>query len=227
MTMGIIRVIGRLLYPWPLNCRNCGNATDGEDMLCVKCRRKLKDEMPLRGFGGDKFAKSAAAHHYTAMARDMVMSLKYNSMSALAGEMAKDMINAAGNAGFEQPDIIAYVPMHAVRRRQKYFDQAEVLARLVAAHWHRKNDKVLKRVKQCKQQARVRGFEARAQNVKDAFAVSGSVEGMHVLLIDDVYTTGATSRECARMLRQAGAVQVDLLVYAVAGAGTDIYEIKE
>lgn len=221
MSMNIIREIGRLLCPWPLNCRRCGEATDGEHMLCIRCRRRLRSEESHIGFGGETFGISAAAHRYTDIARDMVTTLKYNDMSAIADEMAEDMINAAEAAGMTRPDIIAYVPMHKSRRRQKYFDQAEMLARLVAKHWDMRDRKTLNRVRSCAQQARIRGAEARRRNVHNAFAVSESVYGLRVLLIDDVFTTGATSTECARVLKEAGAAGIDLLVYAVAAVNNE------
>lgn len=215
--MNIIRELGALMYPWPLECRSCGNNTGGEYVLCAGCRSMLDAEEPLTGFGVDTFGISAAAHRYNGAAREMVTSLKYNSFSVLARDMVSDMLCAADSAGISQPDVIAYVPMHARRRREKYFDQAEVLAKLAAKHWDMQRSKALTRVREGEQQARIRDAEARARNVKDAFSASPEVYGKRVLLIDDVYTTGATSKECARTLIDAGAASVDLLVYAFAG----------
>lgn len=216
MSMGIIFELGKLMYPWPLNCFICGEDTLGEHVLCPSCRRSIRQDTGMCEFAGSPLTRSVAAHHYTEEVRTMVALLKYNSLSALAREMADDMIRAADAAEMKLPDVITYVPMHSRRRRQKYFDQAEVLARHVAAAWKMRDTKALKRVRYSRQQARTRGYEARMRNVKDAFAVCGDVKGRHVLLIDDVYTTGATSGECARVLIEAGASRVDVMVYAVA-----------
>ena len=216
MIMGILREMARILYPWPINCRCCGEDTYDDHVLCPACRREIRNDGATRGFAKAPVTCSVAAHHYTEMSREMVRLLKYNSLSDLAIEMADDMIHAAEAADIAHPDIITYVPMHARRRRQKFFDQAEVLARHVAAAVQMQDSKALKRVRYSRQQARTRGYAARMRNVENAFSVQQNVEGRHVLLIDDVYTTGATSSECARVLMEAGACRVDLLVYAIA-----------
>ena len=221
MIRDIFDKVGAIFYTWPMTCRSCGESTGGEYILCSACRRKLAADEPHFGFGDAHFEKSAAAHGYAGCARDMVRTLKYESVAGIARDMAKDMVNAAEEAGFEKPDAVTYVPMHFMRRHDKYFDQAERLAAKVAAHWDMRRSTLLKRVKDSGQQARIRDAKARTLNVKDAFTVTGEVSGLHIVLIDDVCTTGATSRECARMLIDAGAARVDLLVYA--RAGRDVY----
>ena len=216
--------LGLIFYTWPVTCRSCGENTGGEYILCRACRSKLAADEPRFGFGDERFPKSAAAHAYAGCARDMVRTLKYESVGGIARDMANDMVLAAEKAGFEKPDAVTYVPMHFLRRRDKYFDQSERLAAYVAGHWEMRRSTLLKRVKDSGQQARIKDAEKRAQNVKDAFSVSGDVRGMHIVLIDDVCTTGATSRECARVLIDAGAARVDLLVYA--HAGKDVYDDK-
>lgn len=215
----MFREIGELLYPWPLNCLCCGEPDDGDDALCPGCRLKLNGQAAVYGFAGDEFAFSGAAHVYMGPAGALVRALKYRTLSALADEMAEDMIQAAQNLGMPKPDVVTYVPMHWRRRQGKYINQAQVLANAVAREWGLASDKSLKRVRSCKQQARMKDAAARVANVKDAFAARHGLDGKRVVLIDDVYTTGATARECAAALKAAGAWKVDLLVYSLAGEG--------
>jgi len=99
--MSIMRELGKLLYPWGYECRCCEEDTFGEHMLCPACLRELREEIPICGFGGGQFYRSAAAHRYGDAAKEMVTSLKYSSMHVLAEEMARDMLNAAEYAGME------------------------------------------------------------------------------------------------------------------------------
>lgn len=215
----MFREIGELLYPWPLNCINCGAQDIREDVLCVKCRDKLAMQTPVYGFAHRGFEKSAAAHMYAGPAGTLVRALKYNTLKVLAEDMARDMIRAAENVGMPKPDIVTYVPMHWRRRQSRFINQAQVLANVIARELGVSSDKALKRIRSGKQQARISDFQLRRDNVRDAFAARHDVAGKKVLLVDDVYTTGATARECSQALRAAGAKDVYLLVYSLAGDG--------
>lgn len=217
--MGLFRELGEILYPWPLSCLCCGAPDEGDDALCPECRMKLGAQASVYGFAGGEFAVSAAAHIYAGPAGALVRALKYRTLSALADDMAGDMIQTANNIGMPRPDVVTYVPMHWRRRQGRFINQAQVLANAVAREWGIAPDKSLKRVRACRQQARISESEARISNVKDAFAARHGLEGRRVVLIDDVYTTGATARECAAALKAAGARKVDLLVYSLAGEG--------
>jgi ComF family protein len=117
------------------------------------------------------------------------------------------------------PDALVPVPLHRSRLRQREFDQACALARCLSQNtgiplWA----DVLVRHRRTASQV---GLDAaqRRRNVRGAFTVRDSLrcQGKTLLLIDDVYTTGATARECAHLLRQAGAVRIG--IYALARVG--------
>jgi ComF family protein len=113
----------------------------------------------------------------------------------------------------DEADLVAPVPLHPKRLRARGFNQALLLARGLSDTPVARE--ALTRVRHTAPQVGLNPKERR-ENVKGAFAVPepAGVKGKNVLLLDDLYTTGATVRECARVLRRAGAHRVDVLTVA-------------
>jgi ComF family protein len=118
--------------------------------------------------------------------------------------------------------ILTPVPLHRRRQREREFNQAEELARLVSASRGLPLVRGLRRVRYTSTQARLDRAE-RLGNLKNAFALSalarwrGAYSGAKVLLVDDVFTTGATAHECARVLKQQGGAQRVVVVTVARG----------
>lgn len=112
------------------------------------------------------------------------------------------------------PTIIP-IPLHKRRERERGFNQAALIARLIAAEWgYTCEERVFTRVRYTRQQARLNKKE-RETNLDEAFVWKGkNPPPIHVLLVDDVYTTGATAREAAKALKKAGAVWVGVIAIA-------------
>ena len=115
-------------------------------------------------------------------------------------------------------DCLVPVPLHYDRQWTRGFNQAEVLARLIGARLGLPVDTELKRGVNTRKQARLR-VSQRRENVKDAFYTKASYQGMRILIVDDVLTTGSTVCSCAKALRKAGAADVTALTVA----GSHIY----
>ena len=122
--------------------------------------------------------------------------------------------------------MILPVPLHPSRLRQRGFNQASLLIRSWSRIAHRPlcdlshnrlEDDLLIRTKHTEPQSAL-GRAQRTLNIKNAFGLNGEkkVQGASILLIDDVYTTGATVNECGRLLLRSGARQVDVLTLARA-----------
>ena len=122
--------------------------------------------------------------------------------------------------------MILPVPLHPSRLRQRGFNQASLLIRnwqqIAQRHFcdlsHiRLEDDLLVRITQTEPQSAL-GRAQRTQNIKNAFGLNGEkeIKGGSILLIDDVYTTGATANECGRLLLSSGAQNVDVLTLARA-----------
>jgi ComF family protein len=114
------------------------------------------------------------------------------------------------------PELILPVPLHPGRLRQRGYNQAAVLARAFFPHQRKilRND-ILLRVRPTEPQTGLSG-RARRRNLRRAFGVKdpARVEGRRILLVDDVFTTGTTVNECARILKKAGADEVCVLTLA-------------
>jgi ComF family protein len=124
----------------------------------------------------------------------------------------------SGSELLEEADILVPVPLHRWRLLKRRYNQAALIAKALASpagkYW---SANLLKRARATASQGHMKPNE-RAKNVKGAFYIdpeqAGEIVGKNILLIDDVYTTGATVRECTRTLIKAGAAEVNVLCLA-------------
>ena len=202
------RQIREVAHP---RCSRCGVdfASDlGEDHLCSDC---------LRGDG--HFARARAWAHYEGLIPAILAQFKYRGHSRLAKPLG-DLL-----AGYRDPDLsfadyglVIPVPLHPRRLRQRGFNQSLLLARRISRRHSLPLDfTALRRIRPTVPQTELSAAE-RQKNIRGAFAISDPrpVNGKNLLLVDDVYTTGATVEECAKVLIKAGARQVDVLTLARA-----------
>jgi ComF family protein len=205
----------------PPTCPGCG--TEGV-ALCDTCRGRLArriDEpigVPL-GLASSQPAGLVQLEWcaaYNGPARACVHALKYDGEQRLAAPLGRLMAERWRRASIGG-EVLVPVPVHAARRRERGFDQAELLARMAAVELELPMVRAVVRAARTKAQHEL-GRGARAQNVGRVFAVPprhvAAVTGRWVVLIDDVVTTGATLSACAAALRTAGARAVSALTLA-------------
>jgi ComF family protein len=157
---------------------------------------------------------------YHGILQQIIHAMKYRPVYGLARPLAQLLQHQFEACWAEAaPAVLVPVPLHRRRLRQREFDQALALA------WYLSQGvgipceaEILRRQRDTKSQVGL-NFTERDQNVRGAFEVRHpqSIRGKTVLLIDDVYTTGATVNECARVLQRAGAEWVG--VYTLARVG--------
>ncbi|HUB98099.1 MAG TPA: ComF family protein [Stellaceae bacterium] len=228
-----VSVLDLLLPP---HCLKCGGAVSHAQGLCPSCWRAITflatpccdccgmpfayDQGPGSLCGAcvrapHSFAQARAAMVYDDESRRLVLAFKHGDKLHLAPALGAWM-RRAGAEFLSRCDVLIPVPLHWTRLFARRYNQAAVLAHALAApggpqvgaDW-------LVRRRRTPSQGK-RSEAARRRNVAGAFAMKPgrAVTGRHVVLIDDVFTTGATLDECARVLVRAGAARVDALTLA-------------
>ncbi|KRB63028.1 amidophosphoribosyltransferase [Rhizobium sp. Root708] len=240
--LGPLAFVADLVYP--PSCAVCGVETGGHRGVCPKCWSAIRFiERPYCEILGIPFSHDlgpgivsaaaianpppfdrlrSAAFHDDAVRR-LVHALKYRDRTDLAPMMAGWMRRAGGEA-IAQCDAILPVPLHRTRVLSRKFNQAAELARHLAAQSDRPLlPGTLLRTRRTRQQVGL-GAKAREDNVRGAFALTrgreGDVFGKRLVLVDDVYTTGATVAAAAKVLRKEGAADITVLTFARALAET-------
>jgi ComF family protein len=176
------------------------------------------------------YDRARAAMLYDGTARRLVHQLKYSDRMDLAGLMARWMV-IAGRELLDGADLLVPVPLHRRRLIWRRFNQAAALANAISRQTAVPADvMLLERSKPTRSQVGL-SRAGRRRNVRGAFKLSPkfssgaagqhAVAGKHIVLIDDVLTSGATVEACAAVLRRAGAAQVDVLTLARVVAPQD------
>lgn len=192
-------------------CPRCGRILQGggEDHACARCLR----EPPA-------FTRHRSCGVYGGTLKEVILLFKYRKYAPLSRPLARFAAAAVGpDPGlWAGADLLVPVPLHPARRRDRGFNQARLLARdLARLRGLRVLDGCLVKVRNAPPQAGLRAAD-RERNVVRAYAVRrpDRVRGRTLVLVDDVTTTGATLRECARILLDAGAKEVRAVTLAQA-----------
>ena len=175
-------------------CARCGMPTAFEAFVCDGCK------------GTDfAFQSARAPLRYEGVGKGIVHALKYRGYTKVVEKLAVPLMSEV-LAGEGPYDAIVPVPLHPSRRRKRGFNQAELLARGLARPVGAPVAGALRAVRRTRDQVELSAAGRRA-NVAGAFAAEERVRG-RVLLVDDVFTTGATMSACAGALLRAGAEEV-------------------
>lgn len=182
----------------PPFCRKCGGPT--ESFNCAECRDREYH-----------FECARSAGIYDDVLREAIHALKYNNHIAIAEPLAEIMAESFRDTGLAgKADIVIPIPIHVSRTIRRGFNQSEELARGFTKRVHLPMDpSVLHKARKTKRQMEL-PFDLRVSNIQGSFKVTHAerIRGKRVLLIDDVFTTGSTLDEAAKVLLAAGASTV-------------------
>ncbi len=185
--------------------------------LCNECFGKLPHIRKQRLMEGTKETSMLIApFEYEGLYRDIFLKFKFAGDYALGHIIG--MAAAEYFRGMElknQYDFIVPVPLSKERMNQRGYNQTEIITRYIADAIGIPVKKLLVRKKHCVAQSKLWGTE-RAKNVIGAFAVNSDLSGKRIILTDDIFTTGSTVNECARVMKAAGAKEICAVCAAVA-----------
>jgi ComF family protein len=193
------RCLDRIAWITTAVCERCGTPKLNALNFCKPCQTH-----PLRYIDG---VRAAAVYSEDNPIRSVIHWLKYHNHQAVSGVLGAILADTYRRYGFAV-EVIMPVPLHQSRLKERGYNQSELLARHLGRLVNTPvNTVILERVKKTEAQARL-GAAGRRQNVVNAFACRQPVLNQHVLLVDDVCTTGSTLEACASALKANGAASV-------------------
>ena len=225
----------RAVFPENIYCICCGDVLDpGEKSgLCLRCREKMPWALdnPFHSYM-DEFAFDDVwpCVRYGSYARKIMNGLKnggQNYMAENVGQMLAERVQLE----WDMPDLFAAVPSHRSKMEKRGYNQAELLAAATAKRLKLPYQKGLLEKTRVTGSMRMADGRSRRTMLQDSFAISPKyrdmVKGLSVCLVDDVVTTGSTADACARVLKEAGAQRVTLLVFGASSGYRKTEEAAE
>lgn len=191
---------------FPPKCPFCARV--GVRGVCPECEGKLpRMETALRE--GTGFGRCAVPLKYEGMARDALLRFKFRGVQSAAEGLGSLLAQCAAEELGGEFDTVTWAPVSKKRRKERGYDQAELLARAAAEVWESKSVRLLNKHRDTPPQSGL-GAEERRGNVIGIYEPvdPSRIENARILLIDDIITTGSTLGECVRVLKEAGAKSV-------------------
>lgn len=215
--MNIISSI--LEYIFPTKCIKCKNIGS---VLCDKCLGKIPEPNQIP----DSFVHACFSYKDSTV-KYALWLLKYHGRFPIAKILGKslyehniDILSEKNIFNANKETLIIPIPITRSRKRMRGYNQSALLARAFIENLTDKEflygGDILEKIRDTKAQAKVRNRLERLRNLQGAYKIKSGVDmrGKNVILIDDVYTTGATLKEARRVLREAGARNIIALVVA-------------
>jgi len=221
---------------FPSHCRLCGDATGTPLRLCPRCladspwisQACTQCSLPLPTGAADSrcgrcqqrppaFDATTALFHYQPPVDYLIKQLKFANELAMIPLLSALLSERLSTRHAPLPALLVPVPLHHTRLRERGFNQATELSRRIGRELGIRSDHRLCRRNRNTRPQSLLSPNARRLNLRNAFSLQGGRITGHIAIVDDVMTTGHTSNELARVLKQAGAERVEVWVIARAG----------
>lgn len=187
----------------PRRCTGCGK--EGK-YICEKCSLFLSEAPSI--FPGNGLEELVSVWEYEGLIKKLIFKIKYEGIFDAIDELIKKAFEKREPC-LSENTIITFVPMFKKKEKQRGFNQAELIAQKIGKMTERRVVPLLEKIKDVPSQTEL-NKEEREKNVKGIFRVlkQFSASFSDVLLVDDVWTSGATMNECCKVLRKAGVKKV-------------------
>lgn len=193
-----------------LVCSDCwGNLEIKKKPFCPECKVEFESSQPhnCSGYLNKVYALGVFDENF----QELIHQFKYKRKVSVGKRLGHRLAEEIQGHNVSDFTYLIPVPLHKARKRERGFNQSEILAESLGAELNLKVEKnILCRIKNTKDQTKL-SIEERKQNVAGAFQVNDKQKILHdkkIILVDDVITTGATLNECAKVLKQAGVKEI-------------------
>lgn len=201
--------------PDSIFCADCRDSLRHLKMFCRTCGHPLNVDALTCGFcPSRRYDRLFTDYLYSFPLKEMLKKIKFTYGVRGIFHLG-ELIRQPGDV-FSVYDIVTPVPSHFTRKLRRIIHPADVLAEHIASLSGKRAERLIIRRKKTGYQWKLKKKQ-RIRNVSGAFALSGECSGKKILIVDDIYTTGSTVNECARVLKINGAELVD--VYALSCSG--------
>ena len=210
-----------LNFIFPQTCGICEKICD--DVICNRCKKQLEKitfstRKCFLDLNGIYYDEHMYLFKYNGIIREKIKLYKFGEQGYLCDFFAKIIFLDKKTMNYiEKYDYITPIPLHKHRKRERGYNQSELI--LNSLNKLDKNIKIEKdilfKIKNIKPQSSLNELE-RKENIRNAFIVNNieKIRNKKILIFDDVYTTGSTTNECARILKEKGAIKVGVLTIA-------------
>lgn len=207
-----------LNYIFPSTCVLCGKLE--KNYLCKKCEKRIEKYSKFSFIEKDSemiFDRLFYCYYYEKIIRNLLLDYKFRGKSYISNFFARMLLNCEKTYRFFSIyDIIIPVPMEKQKKLKRGYNQTELITDIISQNTNIYNgkDEIIK-FRETKRQSSL-SVKERKENIKDAFIIKNqnTIYNKRVILFDDIFTTGATVNEISKVLKEAGAKEVLVLVLA-------------
>lgn len=201
---------------YPKQCIICGKLYSNE--ICNKCYKALEILAKSEKYKNKSFNEHIYLFKYEGRIRKLIIDYKFNDKAYLSNFFTKIIIkNEKICRKIKSYDIIIPVPIHKKRKNERGYNQSELIAKKIVENINQLQlvtDSLIKQKNTVAQSTLTK--QQRKQNVKQVYKIANKqkIQNKKIILLDDIYTTGATAEECSKILKQNGAKEILVLTIA-------------